>query len=198
LAARLARSSVFIIAADGGANICRKLGLKPNVIIGDLDSLKVSTRHFFSSSTIIQITRQDNTDLEKALDYSLARKIRRITIIAATGKRLDFTLGNLSVFWNYTSRKALQFVGDGWLAQPVGRSFIAKAALGTIVSLIPFGTCSGVTLRGLRYSLTNATMRIGEIGVSNVVVKSPFSVHVKKGNMLAVLSHKNILHAGNR
>jgi thiamine pyrophosphokinase len=133
---------------------------------------------------IIQIKRQDNTDLEKALDYLRTQKFEEVTIIGATGRRIDFTLGNLSVTWNYTSSMKLTFVGDDWKAMPVesGKKIAAKS--GTTISLVPFGSCSGITLKGLRYPLTNATMRVGEIGVSNVVRRSPFSVIVRKGKML--------------
>ncbi len=184
LARKLASKADLVIAADGGANAARRLGIRPHVIIGDLDSITLATRRFFSSSNILQVKRQDNTDLEKALDYLLTQKIKDVTIIGATGRRIDFTLGNLSVIWNYTSSMSLTFVGDDWKAMPVQfrKKFTAK--VGTTVSLIPFGSCGGITLKGLRYPLTNATMKVGEIGVSNVVKQSPFSVAVRKGKML--------------
>jgi thiamine pyrophosphokinase len=191
LARKLARDAEMVIAADGGANIARRYGIRPDVIIGDLDSIQPATRKVFRSTTIMQISRQDNTDLEKALDYVLTQKLDEVSVIAATGKRLDFTLGNLSVIWNYAHTLRMTFLGDGWMASPVGRSRTIKAPIGTIVSLIPFGRCSGVTLRGLRYPLVNATMNVGGIGVSNVVRSSPFSVHVRKGNMLLIVLEKH-------
>jgi thiamine pyrophosphokinase len=85
----------------------------------------------------------------------------------------------------------MTFLGDGWMALPVGRSRTLKAPIGTTVSLIPFGSCSGITLLGLRYPLANATMNVGGIGVSNVVRSSPFSVRVRKGNMLLIMLEKH-------
>ncbi|MRR37824.1 hypothetical protein EG829_24885, partial [bacterium] len=61
------------------------------------------------------------------------------------------------------------------------------------VSLVPFGPCGGITLRGLRYPLTNASMKVGEIAVSNVVVRSPFSVTVRRGRLLII-----VINRGNR
>ena len=190
LSRRVARESALVIAADGGANIARRHGIKPDIIIGDLDSVSRSTLRFFSTSTILYVSRQDNTDLEKALDLLAARKIREAIIIGGTGKRIDFTLANLSVLWAYTSFLDITFVGDGWKAIPVGRKKVVKTRVGTTVSLIPFGDCGGVTLKGLRYPLTNATMRVGEIGASNVVRRSPFTVVVKRGKMLLILLDK--------
>jgi len=187
LVQQLARNSDLIVAADGGANVARTLGIRPDFIIGDLDSITPATKRFFSSSTLIRVTRQDNTDLEKALDFVLKQKIKHATIIAATGKRLDHTLGNLSTIWNYTNSIAITFISDGWLAVPVGRKKKIQADIGTTVSLLPFGVCSGITLKGLHYPLNNATMNVGEVGISNVVSGSPFSVEVNKGNMLLLI-----------
>jgi len=192
LSRRLARESALVVAADGGANIARRHRIKPDIIIGDLDSVSRSTLRFFSSSTILYVSRQDNTDLEKALDFLAARKIREVIIIGGTGKRIDFTLANLSVLWAYTSFVDITFVGDGWKAIPVGRKKVVKTRVGTTVSLIPFGDCGGVTLKGLRYPLANATMRVGEIGASNVVRTSPFTVVVKRGKMLLILLDKTV------
>jgi thiamine pyrophosphokinase len=216
-ARRLAVRAGLIVAADGGANVARRFGIRPDVIVGDLDSIKpdtmrlfspieqnsglamMSRRKFLDSSTresgsqndkyaeVVHVTRQDNTDLEKALDVLVERKTKRVIILAATGKRIDHMLGNLSVLWNYTNAMDITLAGDGWVAFPVGRMKRVQAKRGTTVSLIPFGICSGITLRGLQYPLTKATMHVGEIGLSNVVIASPFTVHVKKGNMLMVM-----------
>jgi thiamine pyrophosphokinase len=184
---RLARSAERFVAADGGANAALRAGVRPDVIIGDLDSILPATRKRFSGSRIVRVRRQDNTDLEKALDFIARSGKSEVTIAGATGGRIDFTLGNLSVFWNYTRALSMTFVGDGWRAFPVGRHRAVDAPPGTTVSLIPFGTCTGITLRGLRYALTDAVWRTGKIGVSNVVRRSPFTVSVRRGRMLLVL-----------
>jgi len=183
----LAAKADLIVAADGGANTARDCGITPGIIIGDLDSIRPATRRRFRDSVILHVPRQDNTDLEKAFDFLAASGPGSVMVLGATGRRLDFTLGNLSVLWNYTAFLDITFRGDGWRAMPVGRSLMRAARPGTVVSLVPFGNCDGVTLRGLRYPLTNASMPVGEIGVSNVVRSSPFTVKVKRGKMLLVM-----------
>jgi thiamine pyrophosphokinase len=192
LLVKLAREADLVIAADGGANVARWAGITPDVIIGDLDSIRAATRKQFASSLVIHMTRQDNTDLEKALDFLVARGVREAVVVAATGQRLDFTLGNLSVIWAYGGRIRLVFRDDAFTALPVGRSLRVHARPGTTVSLIPFGDCSGITLAGLRYPLSGARMRVGDIGVSNVVQRSPFTVRVQKGHMLLVLLSRSV------
>ena len=189
---RLAAGADLIVAADGGANIARRYGIAPHVIIGDLDSISPSTLRRSSSALVIRVRRQDNTDLEKALGYLASKKANQVTILGATGKRIDFTLGNLSVIWNYTVNFSMMILGDQWSAFPVTTHLTLKARKGTTVSIIPFGSCSGVTLKGLKYPLHDATMQVGSIGVSNVVVKSQFSVHVKRGNLLVIVFDKKL------
>lgn len=192
LSRRAAAKADLVVAADGGANIALRCGITPHVIIGDLDSISPSTRRRFSSARVIQVSRQDNTDLEKALDYLALRKAKQVTILGATGKRIDFTLGNLAVIWNYTADFSIIVLADQWRAFPVTTDLTLKARKGTTVSIIPFGLCSGVTLKGLKYPLHDATMHVGSIGVSNVVVKSHFSVHVTRGNVLVIVFDKKL------
>lgn len=187
LARRLARKTSLLVAADGGANTCRHVGLRPDIIVGDLDSAARDTLQAFPSSEIIRVARQDNTDLEKALDLLVSLGRQSVVILGATGRRLDFTLGNLSVLWRYTRRLQITVAGDGWFALPVVRGCRVKARRGTRVSIVPFGSSSGITLRGLKYPLTNARMTIGEIGVSNVTVRSAFSVRVRRGKLLLIV-----------
>lgn len=176
-----------IVAADGGANSARSFGITPDIIIGDLDSVTQATRNHFSGVVTIHIARQDNTDLEKALDYLASQHVQDVTILGATGKRIDFTLGNFAALWNYSGSMDLRLAGDGWFAMPVGRKKVVSARPGTTVSLIPFGSCDGITLRGLEFPLTNASMRVGETGVSNIVRRSPISVRVRRGPMLLIV-----------
>jgi len=187
LARRLARDAGWIVAADGGADAARAVGLVPDVIIGDLDSLSRATRRIFRTSLVLRLSRQDNTDLEKALDFLAASRVRAVTVLGATGKRVDFTLGNFSVLWKYSSLLDLRFAGEGWYAVPVGKKRTIRAPRGTTVSIIPFGPCEGITLRGLQYPLVNASMRPGETGLSNVVMRSPFTVRVRRGAMLLLV-----------
>lgn len=188
LARRLARQAQLIVAADGGANSARKLGITPDLIIGDLDSVTPVTLKFFSAAAVIHVARQDNTDMEKALDYILAQSLtQEVMIIGATGRRIDHTLGNLAVLSNYARRLRLVACGDGWHAFPIRSSEQIYAPRGTTVSLIPFGNCRGVTLKGLQYPLHDAPMLAAHIAVSNVVKQSPFTISLRRGKLLAVV-----------
>jgi thiamine pyrophosphokinase len=121
LCRRLARKADIIIAADGGANIARRYGITPDVIIGDLDSISTATRRFFGPSTIKRVSTQYSTDLEKALDYLVTQEATSVTILGAAGKRLDFTPGNCRYSELYVALR-LTVVHDGWRAMPIVRN----------------------------------------------------------------------------
>jgi thiamine pyrophosphokinase len=183
----LAARAAVVVAADGGANVCRKSGVAPDVIIGDLDSVTRETLKESGGSLLVRVKRQDNTDLEKALDFLAGNGVPEAVILGADGRRIDFTLGNLSVLWRYFGRLSLTVAGDGWYAVPVRGKMSLTAPAGTVVSVIPNGRVAGLTLRGFRYPLRDAVMRIGEIGVSNVVRSRPASVTVRSGSLLVIV-----------
>jgi thiamine pyrophosphokinase len=189
IARRLSRHAQLIVAADGGANAARAIGLKPDVIIGDLDSVKISTLRAFKRAHVIRVRRQDNTDMEKALDFIKREGFRHVILLGATGRRIDMTLGNLAGLWRYVPRIDILIAGNGWYAVPVCGTRELRAPLGTTVSIIPHGACSGVTLRGLKYGLANATLGSNAVAVSNVVRRVKFSVSIKRGKALVVVLH---------
>jgi thiamine pyrophosphokinase len=172
------------VAADGGANSAPALGLPLDVIIGDLDSATPSTLRKFRDALVIQVRRQDTTDMEKALDFLQEQGYRKILLMGATGRRIDMTLANLTVLWRYVPAMEITVAGDTWHAVPVQGFRKMRARKGTTVSILPCAPCQGVTLRGLQYPLTDAALGVGEVAVSNVVRSSPFSVSIKKGRAL--------------
>jgi thiamine pyrophosphokinase len=177
-----------VIAADGGANSARRLGIAPDTIVGDCDSLTPAARGAFPGAVIVKILRQDNTDMEKALDLLAREGIRKTVILGMTGRRIDFTLANFISFWRYAEQMELVAAGEGWFALPVRRKRIPlRIPPGTNVSLIPLGPCGGVTLSGFAYPLRNASIRTGRTGVSNVVRRSPCSVRVERGAALLII-----------
>lgn len=186
---RAVRGADVFVCADGGANAARRYGVQPDLIAGDLDSVSRTTLQWCTRARIVRVRRQDNTDLEKTLDLLLKESVTGVLILGIAGGRLDMTLGNLSVLWNYTSRLRITCAGDGWRAHPVVGTLVLTARPGATVSLVPFGACSGITLHGLKYPLRNARMPVGTIGVSNVALRSRISVTVTRGHML-VLVHE--------
>lgn len=182
------------VCADGGANSAARWGMRPDVIIGDLDSIQSATVRKFSRVRMIRIADQNSTDLEKALSWTLRKGYRRVVVLGATGGRLDHLAGNLSAIGKFSVRASIRFVdGDGTL-QAVGRGLTFKARPGNIVSLIPLSRCTGIVTRGLKWELRGETLELGKReSTSNVARTGSVSIKVHRGNLLLFRLHSSKL-----
>lgn len=182
-----ARANDFVLAVDGGADNALAAGVTPDMAIGDFDSISPSAKEILGKDKLFKVSRQDNTDLEKALDFALVIKPAKVTIICASGGRLDFTLSNFSSVFNYTKKLNIVLKGKGWSIYPIEKSQDFACKKGSTVSLIPMGTVSGITLKNLKYPLLNATLKAGMTAVSNVAQKDTFTVQIKRGKLLVMI-----------
>lgn len=186
----------FVIAADGGAHNCQALGVQPNVIIGDLDSLEPQqvTDYRQAGVEIIQHpTHKDETDLELALYHARSLGVSQVTILGALGKRWDMTIANLLLAahpaFNQISIKMIDGDQEVILLPPQVETTL-QGKPGETLSLIPIrGDVTGVVTRGLEYPLSGETLKFGTArGVSNVFVSDQASVFYQDGLLLCVLT----------
>ena len=183
-----AKQTDFILALDGGADISLKAGIMPNLVIGDLDSISQKAKNKIGKEKLLKVSRQDNTDLEKGLDFARYFKVQNITIICAQGGRLDFTLSNFSSVFNYIDKAEFIFKTSSCDIYPIKKSAKFTCEKGSKVSLVPMGTTTNLTLKNLKYSLKNATFKIGQTAVSNIALKNNFEVSFTKGQMLVIIN----------
>lgn len=186
---KIAKEADFIVAADGGANAALACEIRPDVIIGDLDSVSSRTKHAFQDGSFIHVKRQDNTDLEKALDWITAQHFEQCTIVGATGGRLDFTLGNILSALAYIGKIRLEFRAKNWRLLPLTKSYRFTAPKGTRCSFIPITSCRNVTLKGVKYRVTNENWDLCHIGrtLSNEITASASEIIFSKGMLLLYL-----------
>lgn len=182
---QLLASKPFIVCADGGANTALKLGIKPDAIVGDMDSIRGETLAKFQHIPSHQIVDDESTDLEKAIGWLVGQHYDHITVVCASGKRLDHTIGNLGVLPKFYPDAVVRLVDDKGEMLYVGRKIDLEVPAGTILSLLPLSRCDGVTTKGLKYGLQNGTLELGvHEGTSNVAISSTVSITVKTGNLL--------------
>ncbi len=181
----------LIIAADGGAQTALFFGLRPHVIIGDMDSISVATAEAIPDAEIIRFPEtKDETDLELALTLAAERGALWIRIIGALGGRLDQLISNvyLLALPALTGRDVRIVAGnqEAWLAHP-GTTRIHGAPDDT-VSLIPLsGVVRGIRTEHLRYPLNGEDLYFGPArGVSNQLESDMATVHFGGGALLIV------------
>ena len=88
----------YVICADGGANHLKKLGIIPNTIIGDLDSISIKDLEYYKNLEVEIIkypTKKDETDTQLAIQYATTLPIKEIVLLGVIGDRIDHSLGNI-------------------------------------------------------------------------------------------------------
>lgn len=180
------REDDYIICADGGYDHAVKMGIEPDVVLGDFDSVKDANA---IKDKIVYPTRKDFTDSELALKRAMDMGADEVIMLALTGDRLDHTLGNITMLTRYENCTVIDDNNEISLIK--GKRTI-KGRKGQTISLIPvMGDCEGITTEGLEYPLKNETLRYGECrGVSNIMTENKCVISVKKGMALVIKVEK--------
>jgi thiamine pyrophosphokinase len=193
----LLRGDDLVIAADGGTRHAWEVGVDPQYVIGDLDSLTLTEQERLRSSGA-QISsfppRKDETDLELALLRAASEEAESIVVLAALGGRLDQTIANLLLLaLPELDGIDVRVVAGRQEVFLIRREALIEGQPGDIVSLIPLGgDAVGVTTQGLEWHLYDDTLRFGPArGVSNVLTRERASVRVRQGLLLCVVTHAN-------
>lgn len=186
----------YMIAVDGGAFYAKKIGVVPNLIVGDFDTLDKKVLQEYKErgiENIIYPSEKDYTDTHLAVEIALEKKPTKITIVGGTGSRLDHTLGNIGLLLLALKQNVMMEIVDknNRMYMMDKECKIQKQSVyGTYISLLPYSeVVSGITLTGFRYSLENETLSLGESrGISNELVEKEGKITVKKGVLLIIES----------
>lgn len=181
----------FVIAADGGLKHTEGLGLTPDVILGDFDSLG-----FTPAGAEVFPVEKDDTDAMLSVRRGLDRGYRRFVIYGGLdGERLDHTLANYQVLQYLAERGAAGYlVGQRYIATAVKNGKITfPAGAEGILSVFCLGPdAEGVTIRGLKYALSGGILTSGfPLGVSNHFVGKESEISVENGSLLILWDRKN-------
>ncbi len=188
-----AEKARMIIAADRGAGYCLRAGVRPDVVVGDMDSISPSARREVERSGIPFIqhsTEKDQTDTQLALDIALDRGAGFIEMVACTGDRFDHSLANVHLLY-----AALKAGVDAAILDPSHRIFLVDSEAGidgmkgALLSLLPLSLeARGVSLSGFQWPLKDAVMEVGNpYGISNRIVSEQARIYVREGVLVAVL-----------
>jgi thiamine pyrophosphokinase len=180
----LAGDASLVVAADGGVRGLIAAGIKPDAVVGDLDSLDDDARAQLGKSKLVRDADPDHTDIEKAIAYCVARGATRVDVAGAGGGRADHALANLSVIFLFRGRAEVHVVDDLFDVRAVDGETAIEAPAGTVVSLVAVGPVEGLTTQGLRWDLRDHALGFSPLGVHNEVVRSPARVRVHSGDLL--------------
>jgi thiamine pyrophosphokinase len=193
--ARHLAAADLVIAADAGAGALERLGHRPDILVGDLDSAEPALVERLAEAEV-QVERhpadKDASDTELALTSAIQAGADEIVVLGALGgNRLDHELANVMLLTDpRLGERAVRLVhGSTTVRLARGAAPLAlEGGVGDLVSLLPIGAdAAGVTTEGLRWELRDATLSLGPSrGLSNEVDRRPASVSVTDGVLLVV------------
>jgi thiamine pyrophosphokinase len=140
------------ICCDGAADRLLEAGMQPDTIIGDLDSLSPACRETYRDR-LIQLEDQESNDLTKAVRYASGAGFRHLTILGATGRREDHTLGNISLLLEYTQVAEVRLISDYGEFFPVNSGESVDSRAGEQFSIFSVDRRLKVRSEGLRFPL---------------------------------------------
>lgn len=171
-----------VVAADGGAAVLLGMGIMPDAVIGDMDSLDPALRATLPKGAVHRIGEQNSTDFDKCL-----RNIRAPVVLAHgfLGARVDHQLAAMTVLCAHPDQRCV-LVGDRDAILLAPPDLSLALPLGTRVSLYPMGPVRGGS-EGLRWPIDGIDMTPdGRIGTSNEAV-GPVRLRIASPRMLLIL-----------
>lgn len=174
LLGQLLEWSPLVVVLDSAIERVIELGIKVDVLLGDFD--RGFDLEFYKTSQypieIVHTPDQDKTDLEKAFDYLIERKIPAVNVVWATGRRADHTITNLTQIVRYRDLLKIVILDDHSKIFLLPTKFEKWYTANTPISLIPIGVVDGISSTNLKYELNNDTLTMGyRTGSSNSVEK---------------------------
>lgn len=189
----LVRPGDVVIAADGGAGVALNLGLRPDLVVGDLDSIHPEDLERVRELCPVENhpARKDKTDTHLALERALDYRPGEVVVAGAFGDRTDHVLGLVLLVAGLKDTPLIRLAGarqEGFVLTGAARLVSFSGSPGDTVSLLPLSpVVTGVTTEGLGYPLSGGTLRWGEtLGVSNEMTTGGASVRVGAGVLLVV------------
>lgn len=183
---RMLAEAKMVIACDGAAESFFRMGIQPDVIIGDIDSLSDKLQNLWKDR-IRKNPDQETNDLSKAVQYAVWKGEREVLILGATGRREDHTVGNIALLSDYASLfKRVEMLTDYGLFTPLTHNTTLESFPGQQVSLFALTPLIQVTVEGLKYPIDRLKLSKWWYGTLNEATGSEFTVRFSRpGKFLA-------------
>lgn len=184
-----------VMAVDSGMEFLHRIGVTPDIIVGDLDSASSETLDYFRQKEQIDMCilnpEKDDTDTEFAIREAIRRGAKEISIIAGTGTRLDHVLGNVALLGiGLEENVQICLMDEHNRIRMVDKPVTLQKAeqYGNYISLLPWSEeVTGVTLTGFKYLLSDYTMKkCSSLGISNEILDEEAEVCLRSGYLLVI------------
>ena len=186
----------YLVSVDRGLTYCLEAGLRPDLLVGDFDSVEPE---LLQRPDIADVPRQtfpaqkDSSDLDLALNALCEMTFDEVYVVGVSGGRTDHLLIN----WQLTLQRswpfALVYIDASVSARVLHGAGEVSVDVepGTIVSLVSLKDAEGVSTLGLYYALCDATLTAGSsLGLSNIAVNATVTVVIESGVVLVMVTNE--------
>ena len=195
---RYGREKVCLTAADKGLEFFERTGLKPDMAVGDFESLSEKGQDYLESLTETEIIRlkpeKDDSDTQSAVCHAALKGAKEMVLLGCLGTRMDHMLANLGLLLMGEEMGVHISIVDGYnyISLVKSGTVLKKAEQwGEYVSFFALGgEVCGLTLEGFKYPLQNyhLAMRDSGLTVSNEIASEYARIIYESGNLVMIMS----------
>jgi thiamine pyrophosphokinase len=187
-----------LICADGGANSALKQNIIPDYIIGDLDSIDPKVYdYFFDKCKIIKRKNQNNTDVEKCLEFAVKNKFSDAILLGGVGDKLDHSICNISILLKYFEYINIRLIYKNSFLRVYDSSITLTTKKNEIISIYGFDTKTKITSYGLKYALKDDILPFGvKESTSNKAIGKEVKLKIKGGKIIVIRELDNVKKYG--
>ena len=181
----------FIVCCDGALDKLLHIGIKPNIVIGDCDSITEEKRQQFQD-IIIEDQDEEYNDLQKALKYCMKQQLGPVAVLGASGLRDDHQLANLSILNMYSAKMDLIMVSNYGLFSFISEDTTFASLPGQEVSVFNFDGQAIFSFEGLQYPVHNRRFTQLWEGSLNKALGEHFTVKISGGRGLVYREYRKL------
>ena len=170
---------------DGGADKLIEMGYKPDLILGDLDSIDKRKNKY--GCDIIFLEDQTKNDLEKSISWCIDQGIKELELFGFSHGRDDHHLANILIMKDFSSKVKIKMYTNNSLLLFINKNSTFSSNPNQKISIFSFNQETKITTTGLKYSLQNSSLSSASHGISNLATGTSFSI--KPSDWILVLIH---------
>ncbi|MGN0558157.1 MAG: thiamine diphosphokinase [Acutalibacteraceae bacterium] len=190
------KSDDFIICADGGLEYARKLGIKPDLVVGDFDSYKGEIAEITEKKITLD-THKDETDTLCCINEGIKNGCDTFLLLSALGGRFDHSFANLSLLQYITDKNCRGYIKteNETVTMLKKGVYTFENLKGKTFSLFPFACDKAVvSYKNTEYPLLNGDVQSSTaVGISNVFTDSKSEITIHSGYALLFINEKEQL-----
>lgn len=184
----------FIICADRGLNYAYENEIRPNLIVGDMDSVSLDVLKMYDDVEQIKFkAEKDFSDSELAINIAVERGYHDIIMFSATGTRIDHSLANIMMIGKYYEEGVeITIINEHSEIHILKESNVFKEFNYDFFTIIPLSRkLEGLDIFNAKYELRNKTVNFGDtLCVSNEALNNELRISKQKGNAILILTNE--------